>query len=63
MGPMQHTFKEPKWASPKAGYEKAKKQLESSEWEDVVDGVVAIVALARKSPEVKFLLKPLSRSH
>ena len=60
MPPLQHGFKDPKWASPKAGFEKAKKQLESTEWEDVVDGVTAIVALVKKSPEVSLMkLKPL----
>jgi hypothetical protein len=53
MGPFNHGFKDPKWASPKAGLDKAKKQLESSEWENVVDGIVIIVALARKNPEVR----------
>ena len=53
---MNHGFKDPKWTSPKAGFDKAKKQLESSEWEHVVDGVVIMVALTRKNPEVKRLL-------
>jgi hypothetical protein len=53
MAPFNHGFKDPKWASPKAGLDKAKKQLESSEWENVVDGIVIIVALARKNPEVR----------
>ncbi len=57
MAPLQHGFKDPKWASPKAGFEKAKKLLDSQEWEDVVDGVVIIVALAKKSPEVR--LQPM----
>jgi hypothetical protein len=55
MAPLQHGFKDPKWSGPKAGFEKAKKQLESAEWEDVVDGVVAIVAVVKKAPEVRNL--------
>ena len=54
MAPFKHGFKEPKWASPKEGFSKAKKQLESSEWEDVVDGVIIMVALSKKNPEVSF---------